>query len=83
MMTYLFVREDDYWDDSDPEDFDKLAKELEEEARQAEAAAAEAEKLLAEQEAAEKSMAEAGDGCAETAMLKIKLRQQKLVRRKS
>ncbi|TVR44635.1 MAG: hypothetical protein EA402_06550 [Planctomycetota bacterium] len=42
MLTYLYVREDDYWDDEDLEDLDKLAKELEEEAK-AEAAKAEAE----------------------------------------
>ena len=34
MLTYLVVREDDYWDDEDLEDLDKLAKELEEEAKQ-------------------------------------------------
>ena len=33
MLTYLYVREDDYWDDEDLEDLDKLAKELEEEAK--------------------------------------------------
>ena len=33
MLTYLVVREDDYWDDEDLEDLDKLAKELEEEAK--------------------------------------------------
>ena len=33
MLTYLLVREDDYWDDEDLEDLDKLAKELEEEAK--------------------------------------------------
>lgn len=42
MLTYLFVREDDYWDDENLEDLDQLAKELEEEAK-AEAAKAEAE----------------------------------------
>ncbi len=39
MLTYLLVREDDYWDDEDLEDLDKLAKELEEEAKRDEAAA--------------------------------------------
>lgn len=33
MLTYLVVREDDYWDDEDLEDLDQLAKELEEEAK--------------------------------------------------
>jgi hypothetical protein len=33
MLTYLIVREDDYWDDENLEDLDKLAKELEEEAK--------------------------------------------------
>ena len=33
MLTYLVVREDDYWDDEDLEDLDKLAKELEDEAK--------------------------------------------------
>jgi hypothetical protein len=33
MLTYLVVREDDYWDDENLEDLDKLAKELEEEAK--------------------------------------------------
>jgi len=37
MLTYLVVREDDYWDDEDLEDLDKLAKELEEEAKREEA----------------------------------------------
>lgn len=37
MLTYLLVREDDYWDDEDLEDLDKLAKELEEEAKREEA----------------------------------------------
>ena len=32
MLTYLHVREDDYWDDEDLADLEKLAKELEEEA---------------------------------------------------
>lgn len=36
MLTYLLVREDDYWDDEDLEDLDKLAKELEEEAKREE-----------------------------------------------
>jgi len=39
MLTYLLVREDDYWDDEDLEDLDKLAKELEEEAKRDEAGA--------------------------------------------
>ncbi len=39
MLTYLGVREDDYWDDEDLEDLDQLAKELEEEAKQEQAAA--------------------------------------------
>lgn len=34
MLTYLWVREDDYWDDEDLQDLDQLAKELEEEAQQ-------------------------------------------------
>jgi hypothetical protein len=33
MLTYLIVREDDYWDDENLEDLDQLAKELEEEAK--------------------------------------------------
>ncbi len=33
MLTYLWVREDDYWDDEDLQDLDQLAKELEEEAK--------------------------------------------------
>ena len=37
MLTYLLVREDDYWDDEDLADLDKLAKELEEEAKRDEA----------------------------------------------
>lgn len=40
VLTYLAVREDDYWDDEDLEDLDQLAKELEEEARKEEEAAA-------------------------------------------
>ncbi len=40
MLTYLLVREDDYWDDEDLEDLDKLAKELEEEAKRDQAAPA-------------------------------------------
>lgn len=47
MLTYLAVREDDYWDDEDLEDLDKLAKELEDEAK-AEAAKAAAETPAAE-----------------------------------
>ena len=48
MLTYLSVREDDYWDDEDLEDLDQLAKELEEEAkREEEKAAAEAETMAA------------------------------------
>ncbi|NRA38047.1 MAG: hypothetical protein HRU15_07910 [Planctomycetes bacterium] len=35
MLSYLHVREDDYWDDEDLADLDKLAKELEEEAANA------------------------------------------------
>ena len=38
MLSYLVVREDDFWDDEDLEDLDKLAKELEEEAKQEQAA---------------------------------------------
>lgn len=38
-LTYLAVREDDYWDDEDPEDLDKLTKELEEQALKEEQAA--------------------------------------------
>lgn len=33
MLTYLWVREDDYWDEEDLQDLDQLAKELEEEAK--------------------------------------------------
>lgn len=40
MLTYLWVREEDYWDEEDLQDLDTLAKELEEEARKADAAAA-------------------------------------------
>lgn len=36
LLTYLVVREDDYWDDENLEDLDKLAKELEEEAKREE-----------------------------------------------
>ncbi len=36
MLTYLWVREDDYWDDEDLEDLDQLAKELEDEAQREE-----------------------------------------------
>ena len=39
LLTYLWVREDDYWDEEDLQDLDQLAKELEEEARRAEAPA--------------------------------------------
>jgi hypothetical protein len=39
MLTYLIVREDDYWDDENLEDLDKLAKELEEEAKRDQGAA--------------------------------------------
>ncbi|MCX8040579.1 MAG: hypothetical protein N3B15_08440 [Planctomycetota bacterium] len=35
-LAYLLVREDDYWDDENLEDLDKLAKELEEEAKREE-----------------------------------------------
>lgn len=38
LLTYLWVREDDYWDDEDLQDLDQLAKELEEEAKRDEAA---------------------------------------------
>lgn len=52
MLTYLAVREDDYWDDEDLEDLDQLAKELEEEAKReeeaAKAAAAESSEPAAE-----------------------------------
>ena len=37
MLTYLWVREDDYWDDEDLQDLDQLAKELEEEAKREDA----------------------------------------------
>jgi len=47
MLTYLAVREDDYWDDEDLEDLDKLAKELEDEAK-AEAAKVSPEKVSPE-----------------------------------
>jgi hypothetical protein len=43
MLTYLVVREDDYWDDENLEDLDKLAKELEEEAKRDQATAPAAE----------------------------------------
>lgn len=43
MLTYLVVREDDYWDDENLEDLDKLAKELEEEAKRDHASAPDAE----------------------------------------
>jgi hypothetical protein len=33
ILTYLWVREDDYWDDEDLQDLDQLAKELEDEAK--------------------------------------------------
>jgi hypothetical protein len=38
LLTYLWVREDDYWDEEDLQDLDQLAKELEEEAKAEEAA---------------------------------------------
>lgn len=44
MLTYLVVREDDYWDDENLEDLDKLAKELEEEAKRDQGVATEAAK---------------------------------------
>ncbi len=44
MLTYLVVREDDYWDDENLEDLDKLAKELEEEAKRDQGVASEAPK---------------------------------------
>ncbi len=37
ILTYLMVREDDYWDDEDLEDLDQLAKELEDEAKREQA----------------------------------------------
>ncbi len=37
LLTYLWVREDDYWDDEDLQDLDQLAKELEEEAKREDA----------------------------------------------
>ncbi len=43
MLTYLVVREDDYWDDENLEDLDKLAKELEEEAKRDQASVPAAE----------------------------------------
>jgi hypothetical protein len=45
MLTYLVVREDDYWDDEDLEDLDKLAKELEEEAKRDQGLANEAKPI--------------------------------------
>ena len=39
MLTYLWVREDDYWDDEDLQDLDQLAKELEDEAKREDARA--------------------------------------------
>ena len=39
MLTYLWVREDDYWDEEDLQDLDQLAKELEEEAKRDDARA--------------------------------------------
>jgi hypothetical protein len=53
MVSYLVVREDDYWDDEDLEDLDKLAKELEEEAKREEAALAAAQPAAAPAPAAE------------------------------
>jgi len=44
MLTYLVVREDDYWDDENLEDLDKLAKELEDEAKRDQGVATEAAK---------------------------------------
>jgi hypothetical protein len=44
MLTYLVVREDDYWDDEDLEDLDKLAKELEDEAKRDQGVATDAAK---------------------------------------
>jgi hypothetical protein len=38
LLTYLWVREEDYWDEEDLQDLDQLAKELEEEARREEEA---------------------------------------------
>jgi hypothetical protein len=43
MLTYLLVREDDYWDDEDLEDLDQLAKELEDEAKREDGSQAKAE----------------------------------------
>ena len=41
LLTYLWVRENDYWDEEDLQDLDQLAKELEEEAKREEEAEAE------------------------------------------
>jgi hypothetical protein len=53
MLTYLVVREDDYWDDENLEDLDKLAKELEEEAKRDQGVSADAAKPAETAKAAE------------------------------
>jgi hypothetical protein len=65
MLTYLVVREDDYWDDEDLEDLDALAKELEEEAKREEAGQAPATAAAAPEAPA----ASAGDGTLPTQMV--------------
>lgn len=73
MLTYLLVREDDYWDDEDLEDLDKLAKELEEEAKREEAgqpaAAAPAAAAPAPAPIAEAKPAPVGDGTLPTQII--------------
>lgn len=70
MLTYLLVREDDYWDDEDLEDLDKLAKELEEEAKREEAGqAAPAAPAPAPVPATEAKPAPAGDGTLPTQII--------------
>lgn len=73
MLTYLVVREDDYWDDEDLEDLDKLAKELEDEAKREQAgqpaAPAPAPAAAAPAPAPAASPASAGDGTLPTQMI--------------
>ena len=69
MLTYLLVREDDYWDDEDLEDLDKLAKELEDEAKREEAGQPAPAATPAPAPAAEAKPAEAGDGTLPTQII--------------
>lgn len=62
MLTYLAVREDDYWDDEDLEDLDQLAKELEEEAQREEEQAAAADAAAPSAAAAATSTGDDGAG---------------------